>query len=301
MTIMVNGVPVFAGGASAISDETPIGTIIAFMGTSAPKGYLICDGAEYSISSYPVLADFFLEQFGDSAYFGGDGSSTFAVPDLKNKFLRGYHGDSSNTYSKEIGEYQAATTIPRFFLRDAAVSSDVDAIFLFDDDENGNNISSVDFAVYKNAHMYKTTYSSPVSSGNYAVKYAVRPINATVLFCIKAAKSSTDSTAEEYKKAIFINKNPIVLLSTASDEAPKTISLGMLPSGIEVVDIDGFLKIPSWNFMTKFPVIAMHGHGVALHSDVEFMLNRSEVRLRYTRVGGDLEVFYYIEVKYKLT
>ena len=30
----------------------PIGTIIAFMGTTAPNNYLVCDGSIYNISRY---------------------------------------------------------------------------------------------------------------------------------------------------------------------------------------------------------------------------------------------------------
>lgn len=65
-------------------DGNPIGTIISFMGTTAPKDYLVCDGAEYNVSDYPKLAALFAEQFGEANHFGGDGAATFAVPDLRN-------------------------------------------------------------------------------------------------------------------------------------------------------------------------------------------------------------------------
>ena len=73
---------------------SPIGTVISFMGTVAPEGYLACDGGEYAISAYPRLAGFIKEQFDSFEYFGGDGETTFAVPDLRNLFLRGYHGEA---------------------------------------------------------------------------------------------------------------------------------------------------------------------------------------------------------------
>lgn len=67
----------------------PIGKIISFMGTIAPSNYLVCDGTEYNIADYPKLAEHFITQFGLVNYFGGDGITTFAVPDLNNKFLKG--------------------------------------------------------------------------------------------------------------------------------------------------------------------------------------------------------------------
>lgn len=65
-------------------EDTPIGHVISFMGTSAPEHYLICDGTEYNITDYRELADFINTQFGSYNYFGGDGTTTFAVPDLSN-------------------------------------------------------------------------------------------------------------------------------------------------------------------------------------------------------------------------
>lgn len=60
----------------------PIGTVISYMGVTAPQDYLACDGSTYNISAYPDLADFFESQFGSKNYFGGDGVTTFGVPTL---------------------------------------------------------------------------------------------------------------------------------------------------------------------------------------------------------------------------
>jgi hypothetical protein len=63
-------------------EDTPVGHIISHMGTVAPKHYLICDGSEYNISDYPYLVQHIIDNFGTVNYFGGDGESTFCVPDL---------------------------------------------------------------------------------------------------------------------------------------------------------------------------------------------------------------------------
>ena len=46
-----------------VYNDTPIGTIISYMGTTAPRDYLICDGTIYNINNYQLLADFINTQF----------------------------------------------------------------------------------------------------------------------------------------------------------------------------------------------------------------------------------------------
>ena len=95
-------------------EDTPVGHIIPYMGNNAPKHYLICDGGEYNIVDYPYLAQHFTDEFGSVNYFGGDGTTTFAVPDLRGEFLRG-SGTNSHTNQgsgSNVGEHQDATDIP---------------------------------------------------------------------------------------------------------------------------------------------------------------------------------------------
>lgn len=78
-TTTFNGAVTFAGSVSGV---LPAGTILTYVSTTAPQGYLFCDGASYSTASYPVL-------FSVIGYkFGGSGS-TFRVPDFRGRFLRG--------------------------------------------------------------------------------------------------------------------------------------------------------------------------------------------------------------------
>ena len=61
---------------------TPVGTVITVIGVNAPSNYVECDGTVYPISTYPDLAAYFSSQFGVANYYGGDGTTTFAVPNL---------------------------------------------------------------------------------------------------------------------------------------------------------------------------------------------------------------------------
>ncbi len=64
---------------------TPIGSIVVWAGGLAtiPSGWLPCDGTEYTSATYPDLATAI-----GSAH-GGDGATSFFVPDFRGRFLRG--------------------------------------------------------------------------------------------------------------------------------------------------------------------------------------------------------------------
>ena len=58
----------------------PAGIIMPFAGTTAPEGYLMCDGAAVSRTTYATLFAVIGTTFG-----AGDGSTTFNVPDLSGR------------------------------------------------------------------------------------------------------------------------------------------------------------------------------------------------------------------------
>ena len=163
-------------------DGNPVGTVISFLGLTAPKDYLICDGAEYHIADYPELAGFFRQQFGAANHFGGDGAASFAVPDMRNLFLRGYHGESEEPLSGDIGEKQEATKIQNIYV--AAYGR---GLFVGKNPSlDGNWPDQVDRKEPEQSTYSET--SATVHSGAVSAHYTTRPINMAVLFCIKAAE-----------------------------------------------------------------------------------------------------------------
>jgi microcystin-dependent protein len=80
--------------------EVPPGTILAFGGTTPPGGYLECDGAALSRTTYSTLFSVIGTAFG-----AGDGSTTFNLPDLRGEFVRGWdHGrgvDAGRVFGSE--------------------------------------------------------------------------------------------------------------------------------------------------------------------------------------------------------
>jgi microcystin-dependent protein len=63
----------------------PTGSIIAFAGNNTlPDGYLLCDGSKVSRTTYKKLFDVIGTTYGE-----GDGSATFNLPNLTDKFIQG--------------------------------------------------------------------------------------------------------------------------------------------------------------------------------------------------------------------
>lgn len=69
---------------SVVSLILPSGTILAFAGSSIPDGFLICDGSAVSRATYSALFSIIADVYGV-----GDGSLTFNLPDLRQKFVLG--------------------------------------------------------------------------------------------------------------------------------------------------------------------------------------------------------------------
>ena len=68
----------------AFGGFVPTGTIVAYGGTSAPSGWLLCDGAAVSRNTYARLFSVL-----GTTYGAGDGSTTFNLPDLRQRFPLG--------------------------------------------------------------------------------------------------------------------------------------------------------------------------------------------------------------------
>jgi len=81
---------------------SPIGSVTAYALATPPAGWLLCDGSIYSASAYPTLS------VGLGSTYGGNGTTTFAVPNLKGRIPVGL--DSSQTEFDTRGETGGAKT-----------------------------------------------------------------------------------------------------------------------------------------------------------------------------------------------
>ena len=78
-----------------IGSEVPAGTMQMFAGNTIPAGWLLCDGSAVSRTDYAKLFSAIGTIYGE-----GDGSTTFALPNLIDRFLQG--SATAGTY-KEAG------------------------------------------------------------------------------------------------------------------------------------------------------------------------------------------------------
>lgn len=93
----VNGTVAGTDGNVVLSSGVPTGTILPYCGTSAPSGFLICNGGEISRTTYSAL----FKLIGTS-YGGGNGSTTFNLPNMHHRFLEG------TTTTSEVNTYVGA-------------------------------------------------------------------------------------------------------------------------------------------------------------------------------------------------
>ena len=68
-----------------------VGSILSYAGQSVPDGYLICDGTEISRTTYTNLFNVL-----GTAWGSGNTTTTFNLPDLRGRFLRGVDSGIGN-------------------------------------------------------------------------------------------------------------------------------------------------------------------------------------------------------------
>ena len=95
------------------TNRSEVGTIKPWGKTTAPSGYLLCDGTAVSRTTYAEL----YVVLGDT-YGAGNGSTTFNVPQLQGKTPQGYDG---NTYN--LAGTGGANTVTVAVTNNQAVSS----------------------------------------------------------------------------------------------------------------------------------------------------------------------------------
>ena len=152
--------------ADGLNEVMPAGTILPGMWATAPKGFLLCDGATYQTSQYPGLA----------SVLGATGD-TFTVPNLVGRFLEGANAN--------VGTY-----------KDAGLPNITGSIGVAIGD---NNTASGAFYNYGTAGTSKTSgaslggetftatkiFDASRSSSIYGKSSTVQPASFTVNYIIK--------------------------------------------------------------------------------------------------------------------
>ena len=258
-----NGIYPYLNGA-AHAGFTPVGTIISVMGNTAPVNYLVCDGTIYNIADYPILANYFEEQFEASNFFGGDGITTLAVPDLRGEFLRGTgtNGHSNQGDGPAVGTHQDASSIRHWHTDGQNVVLRVANKYTTQAvvQDNDGSVNPMEATSFSNLKVSATTATTSATG----TSYNVRPTNTSVLYCIATKNIYIDarcsySTNEQvigtwidgkplYQKTIQItvpatNKGSTTQVDVDTDSTHKLIrAWGLDTNGLEPdsgIDLSG--------------------------------------------------------------
>lgn len=173
--------------------DSPVGNVISYFGNDTPAHYLACDGAEYNIGTHPELEAFFVEQFGAVNHFGGNGTTTWAVPDLRGEFLRGT-GENSHTNpgmatnegdGAAVGDHQIATVIQNNAYNAKPATNGTVAPTLIDSGAVHGDAYSVGNGTAPGVQGYVNLSGTRYNS-QYGQLLTTRPTNTSVKYCIKA-------------------------------------------------------------------------------------------------------------------
>ena len=297
-----DGILPYLGG-TAEAGFTPVGTVISVMGKTAPANYLACNGQIVNIADYPELATYFEQQFESVNYFGGDGTTTFAVPDLSGEFLRGT-GTNSHTNQgsgSAVGTHQDATRQLRLYASDSATLA-------YYGESANNNLANTDSMAGSVTTGHKLS-STDYTSGTATVSYTARPTNTSVLFCI-ATKNiylnpSLDYSTDEkvvgtwvdgktlYQKTIETTFPTGIVDGTTTTEEVTFSSIG-LPSidtlvGFEGVRDNRSLLNETWGDTTIFRThveIAVNDETINISSNRASLSGKPLViTVRYTKTS----------------
>ena len=151
------------------SSFTLTGTVIWYAGASVPDGYLLCNGDDVSRTTYADLFDVLGVRFG-----AGDGTTTFTLPNLINKFIEG--ANSAGTY------YNAG--LPN-------ITGSMTQIQCRFTDETGSgalykeNVAGTSFAGSATQHTITLAFDASKSNEIYGGSTTVQPAALTLLPCIK--------------------------------------------------------------------------------------------------------------------
>jgi microcystin-dependent protein len=88
---------------AASGSGIPTGTVIPYAGSTAPSGYLICNGSAVSRTTYSNLFSVI-----GTTYGAGDGSTTFNLPDLRGRVVVGL---GTHVDVDALGDNEGMTTV----------------------------------------------------------------------------------------------------------------------------------------------------------------------------------------------
>lgn len=168
--------PIDSSNTGVTADSVQIGTVLWFAASSAPLGYLECNGSSKRISDYPQLAVLLGTTYGALL----NGGTEFILPDLRGEFIRGWdNGRAANT-GRVFGSNEEGSAMVTHVGQTAGGAMAI----------GGANFDSTQAYTTANVQIAGTLTNF---SGNRLV--GSRPRNVALLPCIKALKTVTTTSS----------------------------------------------------------------------------------------------------------
>lgn len=164
-----------------INTLQPAGEVAPFARNIPPVGWLVCDGAVVSRTTYARLFAAIGTTFG-----AGNGSTTFQLPDLRGEFVRGWDNGRGADVGRTFGSYQGSQNLSHNhpITVDAAGQHThfVGGRARVEYDGGGWNFGAGDSTLAQSAPAGQHTH--PVTMGQSGGNES-RPRNVALLYCIR--------------------------------------------------------------------------------------------------------------------
>ena len=157
-------------------DRIGVGHVAFFATSAAPAGYLKANGALISRTTYAAL----FAAIGTICGVG-DGITTFALPDLRGEFIRGFDDSRGVDIGRALGTAQPSTSIGNYAHSDSTGAGALSAISISiaNSDILGPDLTFI------NAPYYLGAATSANGGAVYMRSQTIRPRNIALLACIK--------------------------------------------------------------------------------------------------------------------
>lgn len=164
------------------TSEAPTGVVQAFAGSTTPQGWLLCDGSAVNRETYAAL----FAAIG-TTYGAGDGSTTFNLPNLVDKFIQG-NATSGTVKSAGVpnitgstypmggsGDYENPIYVSNWQSTGAFKSSGTTQVSsnILSKASTGSNHTKLEFDASRSSSIYgnSTTVQPPSVTMRYIIKF----------------------------------------------------------------------------------------------------------------------------------
>lgn len=209
--------------ANADSSIMPAGSIIVTAGSTAPTGWLLCNGALVSRSTYATL----FATIG-TTYGAGDGSTTFGLPNLLGKVIAGV--DAAQTEFNTLGKTGGEKT---HILLTAEMPSHnhIQDAHNHTQNAHGHNVSDPGHNHSQNAHSHSVTSPGSVAgpggqiwgdytgAGGTTVAHTVQDVNLAAWGSPFSAAATTATNNGAFTGLTVVGNTATNIATTATNQA----------------------------------------------------------------------------------